>query len=160
MERMKRAPLAKRFEAKVVKGARPNDCWEWVGSKNPRGYGKIGTGVGKSTDYAHRVSWSLFRGPIPPGAVICHSCDRPACVNPNHLILGSQADNVHDCIEKGRFIRGEAVGGAKLTADAVREIRAAYAAGLGDAQTLARAYGVTRRNIAAILERRSWAHVA
>ena len=85
--------LAARFWAKVVKGA---SCWDWTGTRQPAGYGIIGK-VG-----AHRISWELHNGLIPSGLWVLHRCDNPGCVNPAHLFLGTNGDNVRDAIAKGR----------------------------------------------------------
>jgi hypothetical protein len=97
--------LATRFWAKVDKRG-PDECWEWTGARQPQGYGTIGVYLGyRSYGYArsNRVAWELMRGPVPDGLHVLHSCDNPPCVNPNHLFLGTALDNIHDCIDKGRF---------------------------------------------------------
>lgn len=93
MEAMKR-----RFWKKVRVGT-PQECWEWTGSKNGSGYGQFMNGTCQK---AHRVAWILTMGPIPKGACCLHRCDNPACVNPDHLWLGSMADNTHDMLAKRR----------------------------------------------------------
>lgn len=81
-------------------------CWLWQAGSYPRGYGMVNLGRdvrGKQfTTYAHRVAYVLANGPIEPGQVVMHTCDVPACVNPAHLVLGSQGDNIRDCFAKGR----------------------------------------------------------
>jgi excisionase family DNA binding protein len=77
-------------------------CWQWTGAANPKGYGNIGRGKGLGTAKAHRVSWELHFGPIPPGLYVCHACDNPPCVRPDHLFLGTAQDNNNDKIAKGR----------------------------------------------------------
>lgn len=151
--------LEERFWEKVQK---TDTCWIWIGCRNNgTGYGRIGRGGRQGgTTHAHVVSWELANNRrVPKGMMICHKCDVRACVRPDHLFLGTPADNVYDAIRKDRFIRGERVGGCKLTADQVIEIRARHGAGLSDVHDLAREFGVTYGNIVAIIKRKSWAHV-
>lgn len=85
-----------RFWAKVDRG---DDCWEWTGIKDPNGYGRCGM-FGETL--AHRVAWKLTREAIPGGLFVLHRCDNPPCCNPDHLFLGTQADNIADMDHKGR----------------------------------------------------------
>jgi hypothetical protein len=87
-----------RFWAKVV--VHPGGCWEWRGRRMPKGYGKLNRGT--KTVYAHRLAFELRNGPIPDGLYVLHKCDNPPCINPDHLFLGTQADNVRDRDTKGR----------------------------------------------------------
>ncbi len=91
-------PLADRFWIKVVRSG-DDECWGWSGTTN-KGYGRIN--VGGNMVLAHRVAWELTSGLIPPGMCVLHSCDNPPCVNPNHLFLGTHADNMRDMRAKGR----------------------------------------------------------
>lgn len=88
-----------RFERYVAK--QPNGCWLWTASLDKKGYGKA-TVNGGGWKLAHRVAWELYRGEIPDGLCACHACDTPACVNPEHLFIGTQQDNVDDMARKGR----------------------------------------------------------
>lgn len=79
---------------------RTDTCWLWTGNKLPHGYGLFG---GKTSHrYAHRYSYAKFKGPIPDGMFVCHQCDEPSCVNPDHLFLGTQKTNMEDCSKKDR----------------------------------------------------------
>lgn len=118
----------------------PDGCWEWAGRRNKQGYGQLGTftathGGPREHLSAHRASWIAHHGPIPDGMHVCHKCDNPPCVNPEHLFLGTPRDNVTDMKKKGR-----AVVATKLTDDQVRDIR----------QHLAR--GVTPRELATLYD--------
>lgn len=94
-------PLADRYWDKVVFGM---ECWAWSGGTTVWGYGMLSVGRrGEGFIMAHRLSWELHYGPIPPGGVVRHSCDNPACSNPAHLDLGTFTDNAQDAISRGRF---------------------------------------------------------
>lgn len=127
-------------------------CWKWLGSKNKKGYGMM---VYKGRIHAsHRVSWQEYNGPIPDGMLICHKCDNPSCVNPDHLFVGSNQDNMDDMKEKGRHWhktpRGEQNKNSKLTWDQVREIRASEHLTVRE---LANKYGVTDVTIYYVLNK-------
>ncbi len=109
-----------RFWARVQKG----DCWEWIGSTNHDGYGNFNARQGGLIFYrAHRFSWHINKGPMPPGIDVCHKCDHPPCVNPDHLFLGTMKDNVADREAKGRGATvGASNANAKLTENQVWEI--------------------------------------
>lgn len=91
------------FWAKVHKGER---CWIWLGTKHYRGYGACAKAYGDTR--AHRVSWKLTHGPIPKGQGVLHRCSTPLCVNPAHLYLGDQKQNMADCVAAGRRTHGNA----------------------------------------------------
>jgi len=94
--------LCDRFWPNVEK--RPSGCWFWTGARKHTGYGQIW--VVNSAKTAHRISWILHNGPIPTGLCVLHKCDNPPCVNPDHLFLGTRADNNLDCVAKGRNVIG------------------------------------------------------
>jgi hypothetical protein len=114
------------FWAKVDKTTSPSGCWLWTGAKQGGRNGRYGAfQVGwKTQKRAHRVSYELTYGPISGGMMVCHSCDTPLCVNPEHLFLGSARVNTQDMIRKGRkvVVCGEKNGAAKLTDDQVVSI--------------------------------------
>ncbi len=99
-------------------------CWLWTAKTGGSGYGELWVTdeSGGHLEVASRVSYRLHRGQIPNGLCVLHTCDTPACVNPGHLFLGTQADNLADMVAKGRSVKGEQHGGAKLSDAAVREI--------------------------------------
>lgn len=111
-----------------------DDCWIWIGLKDTKGYGRMSISKNNKAVpvFAHRVSWSIHNdSTIPSGMCVCHSCDNPSCVNPDHLFLGTIKDNVQDCINKGRKTHPPHPAGvdhpeAKFTEDQVREIRKRY----------------------------------
>lgn len=97
-----RKPLTQRFWAFVKK---TKGCWLWIGTLAKGkwgGYGSIRLPYGKGMIKAHRLSWEMRFGPIPKGLQVCHSCDNPACVRPDHLFVGTQSDNQKDCEKKKR----------------------------------------------------------
>lgn len=145
--------LEERFWDKVDKRG-PDDCWEWQGSMT-RGYGMIR--VGKGTQRAHRVSWEMANGPIPEGMNVLHHCDNPSCVNPAHLFLGTQADNVHDMQAKERKadLHGKRNGRARLTEQDVYKIREMIKQGISQ-RVIAKEYGVTFQEIGNINTGVSW----
>lgn len=138
-----------------------DECWLWTGAVNKAGYGRVDGG--RST-LAHRVVWEHYSGSqIPDGMVLMHTCDVPGCVNPNHLRIGSQAENLLDMREKRRGHEGfaiEPIRGvdhhcANFTEDDVRAIRAS-----NESSTLiAERYGVHRTSIIKIRSRKTWKHV-
>lgn len=100
-EHRKQKTIAERFWPKVKK---TDGCWLWMGGKSDSGYGRFGLGTRKDgIAIAHRVAWELINGPIPEGMLLLHRCDTPSCVNPGHLFLGSQQENMMDCHQKKRF---------------------------------------------------------
>jgi len=158
-------PLAKeigRFKDKIDK---TGECWLWTSSKLKKGfpYGLFGlSSVGGKTPkmvYAHRYSYELNIGPIPPGLHVCHKCDNPSCVNPKHLFVGTPADNVKDCISKGRKAIGSKLPFSKITEASAREIRRVYGLGGSSYVSLSKEYGVASETIRDVIKRRTWKHV-
>lgn len=131
------------------------DCWVWCGDTD-HGYGRFT--YAKSKTRAHRVAYELEHGDIPEGMFVCHKCDNRRCVNPDHLFLGTAADNVADRDRKGRQNRGTNVHTAKLTEEQVKEIVALYATG-STVGSLSIKYGVKVNAIRRILHGQSWKHI-
>jgi hypothetical protein len=140
------------------------DCWIWTGTHDAHGYGVFRSGG--VFHLAHRYSYELHYGHIDKGMSVCHHCDNPICVNPEHLFLGTQADNSYDMIAKGRNNisgllvdrRGENHLMAKLTEEQVHEIRTLLATGEAHS-AIAKRYGVSRPTITAIKAGRIWSHI-
>jgi hypothetical protein len=132
-------------------------CWIWNGCKDKDGYGIIGYKMKKCR--AHRISYLLFRGKIPLNICVCHKCDNPSCVNPNHLFLGTNQDNHTDAMNKERHSRGESNGMSKLTESAVVSIRLAYKKGNETLKSLADKYSVSITLIWYIIYRKNWTHI-
>ena len=108
----------KRFLSRVRKAEK---CWEWIGPKTPRGYGKLW--VNGKLMYAHRFSYFHHLGNFDQAFLVCHHCDNPSCVNPKHLFLGTHADNIKDMSRKGRAQRG------RFSVEQIRNIKNRIASG-------------------------------
>jgi hypothetical protein len=151
----------RRLNAKVCK---TGDCWVWTGSLSNKGYGQMHVS-GKNL-LAHRVSFELFHGPIPPGMWVLHRCDNRRCVNPDHLFLGDCALNMQDCAAKGRLHfqkasgRGEEHTQAKLTVEQVADMRELYRSGRFTKKDLAVRFGISPSQAGNILLYRHWKHEA
>lgn len=150
-------PLHEKFWSRVQK---TNSCWLWEGRLTKAGYGQIshrGTPI-----YTHRLSWEIHKGSIPKKMEVCHHCDNPACVNPDHLFIGSHRDNMHDMLSKNRGStagladqRGEKHPGAKITEDIVRAIRQRLRSKESHS-SIAKDLGISRPTVTAINCGRLW----
>ncbi len=138
----------------------PNgDCWEWVVATFPNGYGRVRY-KGKMMQ-THRMAYIFKYGQIPDGKLVCHTCDNPLCINPDHLFLGTSLDNTHDMIKKGRaiYFKGEQVWKHKLKEQQVIDIRSKYASKRYTQQQLADEYKVSRHTIFSIIYKKTWKHI-
>ncbi len=149
--------IFERFARHIVIDPHTN-CWLWTASKSRAGYGKMG--VDGALVGAHRIAYELAHGSIPDDLHICHHCDTPACVNSTHLFAGTHKENMLDKIAKGRQgqtgAKGEANGGAKLTAVDVAAIRSAYTGRYGSNLALQRQYGVSEDTIRRVVKITYW----
>ncbi len=132
-------------------------CWIWRGKRTPTGYGKIYV-HGRGWELVHRLAWERSRGRrVPFGMMVLHQCDVRDCYNPEHLCAGYHGQNMAERDWRGRTARGERNGGGgKLTAEAVREIRAAAAGGERQ-RDIARRFGISSALVSLIVSRRYWA---
>ena len=143
-----RGSVQERFWSKVDVGA-PSDCWVWTAGRSRKGYGHF-RAYGK-IQLAPRVAWRLTKGDIPVGIFVLHNCDNPPCVNPAHLKLGTNSDNMRDRAARGR----QAGGGRKLTAEQVAQAREQHSRGIKQA-ALAAQLGVTIQAVSLFINRRTW----
>lgn len=140
-------------------------CWVWQGAKKGMGYGYLTVGSRKDgsrrTAMAHRESYRIFIGPIPDGMMVCHRCDNPSCINPEHLFIGTHQDNIDDRESKGRNnlsgigLSGECHPKSKLTWSDVRHIRSNIKK-RGDISAMARKFNVNHKTISDIYLMKTW----
>lgn len=136
-----------------------NVCWEWPDKVNDGGYGFV-VSQGRYR-MAHRLAWECSVGPIPDGMKVCHKCDNRRCINPNHLFLGTDADNVADMDAKGRrtVLRGSENGYARLDEEKVKGIKKLLVETSLKGTEIAKAYNVHQSTIWQIKHGRTWRHV-
>jgi len=177
--------LRERFERKIGPKDPVTGCIPWLGALTGNGYGAIGGEPSTTMKSAHRVAWELSRGEITDGLFVLHHCDNRACVNPEHLWLGTHEDNMRDMANKGRsqngsrlhpesrprgtthfsythpekVVRGERHGNSILKDSIVQKIRLEYSNGAVTYQSLSEQYGVSKATIALIIRRKTWSHV-
>lgn len=142
------------FWEKVIK---TQACWIWSGAKNKRGYGIIT--IRRKAINAHRFSYTIHRGQIPDRMFVCHHCDNPSCVRPDHLFLGTSKDNTQDMMRKCRDkLIGVRSSVHKLKENEVRFIRL-YPNTYGSGRILAKQFGVCPETISMIKHGKSWKHI-
>jgi hypothetical protein len=149
--------ILQRIEAKIFYS--PDGCWYWTASTNKQGYGLVGYATGKSRT-VHRWMYEYHYKVSPGKLLVCHSCDNPMCVNPDHLFLGTAQDNVDDMMNKnrGNKPKGERNRHAKLSYDQIIEIRS-ITPNIFKHREIAKKYGVTRPTISSILRGATWKHI-
>ena len=154
--------LAERFWSRVDKSPRPEGCWLWMGQRLGTMYDGYGFLVVKRwRRIAHRVAWELTHGTIPEGLLVLHHCDNPPCVNPEHLFVGTQSENMKDMYDKGRrqfrpwLLAGERHPQAKLTLARIKWARTQRENGVS-LSALARRFKVARRTLRSALQGRTW----
>ncbi|QHB47973.1 hypothetical protein CHF19_10 [Pseudomonas phage CHF19] len=130
-----------------------SECLIFTGFKDAFGYGHSCHNGRKG--YAHRIAYEKANGPIPKGLFVMHRCDNPSCINPNHLTLGTEADNRNDMYAKGRNAKGTMNKTAKLDGEKVRAIRASNL----PLQELQEIYGVSKSILSDVRRGKRWAHV-
>lgn len=152
--------LEQRFK-KYVGATMPNGCRHWKGARLPHGYGIIsaGTKANPLVRRAHCVAWELVHGPVPDGMCVLHKCDRPSCVNVEHLFLGTQEDNIQDMVSKERQSRGSKHARARMTEEDVLSMRRRYKSGEATQRQLAREYGYAADYISKVINGTYWKHV-
>lgn len=155
-------PLVERFARKFI--PEPNSgCWLWTDALDRDGYGRIQIGCGSKK--AHRVSYEIHCGPISDGELVCHRCDNPACVNPEHLFLGSNHDNVADMVRKGRSARvknprpGASNGRATLSEDQALSALHSVLVQRRSRASVARDIGVGKAAIEKLCAGKTWTHL-
>lgn len=151
-------PVAERFWSKV---RRTDTCWEWTGYRTPMGYGHFGwRRDGKNEIFlSHRVAWEITYGSFAEELCVCHHCDNPPCVRPDHLFLGTRTTNAKDRVRKGRVLVGAQHPSARLKEEEVRTIYAKVTSGLATGAEMARQYNVHDGTVNAIMTGRNWRHL-
>ena len=145
-----------RFWSKVDINLNNNSCWEWTACHNLKRYGLFY--FSNKMYSAHRIAYMIERGNIPEEMFVCHRCDNPTCVNPNHLFIGTYLDNVRDRDIKNRNAKGSKQSKAKLTEEVIPVIRELLREGFSQ-QNIAYKYGVSQVQISLIKSGKIWKHV-
>ena len=148
-----------KIESNVVKSE--NGCWNWIGTKRGKSGGVYygGTNIGRKSVLAHRASYEFYVGEIPSGMLVCHKCDNPQCVNPEHLFLGTHSDNAMDMSLKNRGTNGEKNKNSKLTDNKVMEIRFAGKLRNMRQKDIAYVFGVSEKAVHKIINNKTWKHL-
>ena len=134
-----------------------DECWEYQGVLNHDGYGQM-RDDNRRTRRVHRLMYEAYCEPLAVGELVRHTCDNPACCNPHHLVVGTQTDNMQDCIKRGRFPTraGEANGRAYLTQSIADDIRKIYSSGMWSYGLLSQLFDIPASTIAHIIRGTTW----
>lgn len=149
--------IIKRFWEKVDISD-PTGCWNWTASVAGKGYGQIKVPKTRRQVYAHRLSYEFHFGPIPAGLLVCHKCDNPRCVRPDHLFLGTSEDNLVDMAKKDRHLYGERNSEHRLLEKEVHRIFDLDEAGWSQ-HKIAGEMGVGQPQVGRILRGLRWRHI-
>lgn len=147
--------IEKRFWSKVEVKDR-KECWIWRAGKDIDGYGMFW--IKPQNQWAHRVAYEFEFGPFNKKLHVLHKCDNPSCVNPHHLFLGTQQDNIDDMLNKGRSAKGERAHSAKLSGNQVKQIKILIKEGFS-ASVIAKKFKVHKSTIKDIKSKRTWLHI-
>lgn len=150
--------IKERFEEKISKDENTG-CWNWISSRRKNGYGEFT--INYKNRLAHRVSYELYNGFIPDGFCVCHKCDNPACVNPEHLFAGSIKDNMVDKVKKNRNPDFKGINNpvAIFSEQDILTIRSKYIPHVYTLKQLAKEYNVCPQHIHDIVKRKIWKHI-
>lgn len=153
-----KTPLPDRFR-KIGWTVTDNNCWEWNGSRNLKGYGQINSGRRSQSGaclpaLAPRVAWEIENGPIPDGLFVCHRCDNPPCVNPDHLFLGTREDNAADMATKKRSLNGTNRPQSKLSDLDVQIIRNLYESGKYSQREISEKFAIDQSHVSLLTNRK------
>ena len=156
----KRGDIKEHLKKKIINYSEKCDvsgCWNWKMAKNSRGYAEISHNAKK--ERANRISYQAFKGEVPSHLFICHTCDNPACVNPDHLYIGTHQNNVDDKLKRNKQPRGEEIKLAKLTEKDILKIRELWEKRYMSQQKIADQFGVIQTTISRIVLRQTWKHI-
>jgi len=134
-----------------------DDCWNWMRCKDKKGYGIIG--LNNKSCRVNRFIYKEIYGSIPEGLLVCHKCNNPSCCNPNHLYVGTHADNMKQMVDDGRSGKGENNGYVKLTGRDILKIRYLFSTGEYSQRELGEMFGVVQVNISRIVNNKIWKHI-